>query len=333
MPVAKLIAPTTKQEISKLRVAAYCRVSSNSADQRNSFATQEHVYTKYIAEKPEWELVDIFADEGLSGMKADNRPEFQRMLRMCELRQIDLILTKSVSRFARNVKEALNYTRKLKLLGVGVQFEEEGINTLAMADEMKKAGAFKEYAGEFWTAPETRPYMRVRYTYFDVLISCGMMRQAISEGQRLLELCESDDLGVRYQLMHLYVFMEDEMHALALHKQFDSYEETQMLLPLAVLYYKLNQFDKAADYIKRLAKANKDTKKFLRAAAHDELDDYIDELNPYGYQPFTMEELLDELMKSSYLFDSVPYFFAWASKVLATKPASKKSAGKPHLLN
>ena len=118
MPVAKLIAPTTKQEIPKLRVAAYCRVSSNSADQRNSFATQERVYTKYIAEKQEWELVDIFADEGLSGMKADNRPEFQRMIRMCELRQIDLILTKSVSRFARNVKEALNYTRKLKQLGI-----------------------------------------------------------------------------------------------------------------------------------------------------------------------------------------------------------------------
>lgn len=198
---------------------------------------------------------------------------------------------------------------------------------------MKEAGAFKEYTGEFWTAPETRPYMRVRYTYFDVLISCGMMRQAISEGQRLLELCESDDLGVRYQLMHLYVFMEDEMHALALHKQFDSYEETQMLLPLAVLYYKLNQFDKAEDYIKRLAKANKDTKKFLRAAAHDELDDYIDELNPYGYQPFTMEELLDELMKSSYLFESVPYFFTWANKVLTAKSASKKNIGKPHLLN
>ena len=136
MPVAKLIVPTTKQEIPKLRVAAYCRVSSNSADQRNSFATQERVYRKQITENPDWELVDIFADEGLSGMKADNRPEFQRMIRMCELRQIDLILTKSVSRFARNVKEALNYTRKLKLLGIGVQFEEDGINTLAMADEM-----------------------------------------------------------------------------------------------------------------------------------------------------------------------------------------------------
>ena len=136
MPVAKLIAPTTKQEIPKLRVAAYCRVSSNSADQRNSFATQEHVYTKYIAEKPEWELVDIFADEGLSGMKADNRPEFQRMIRMCELKQIDLIITKSISRFARNTKDALAYVRKLKLLGVGVQFEKEGISTLSMGDEM-----------------------------------------------------------------------------------------------------------------------------------------------------------------------------------------------------
>ena len=199
--------------------------------------------------------------------------------------------------------------------------------------QMEKTGAFKEYAGEFWTAPETRPYMRVRYTYFDVLISCGMMRRAIDEGQRLLELCENDNLGVRYQLMHLYAYMEDELHALALHKQFDSYEETQMLLPLAVLYYKLNQLDKAEDYIKRLAKVNKGAKKFLRAAARDQLYDYMDEMSPYGYQPFTMEELLDELMKSSYLFDSVPYFFVWASKVLATKTSAKKSAGKPELLH
>ena len=199
--------------------------------------------------------------------------------------------------------------------------------------QMEKTGAFKEYAGEFWTAPETRPYMRVRYTYFDVLISCGMMRRAIDEGQRLLELCENDNLGVRYQLMHLYAHMEDELHALALHKQFDSYEETQMLLPLAVLYYKLNQFDKAEDYIKRLAKVNKGAKKFLRAAARDQLYGYMDEMSPYGYQPFTMEELLDELLSASYLFDSVPYFFPWASKALAAKTSAKKSAGKPKLLH
>ena len=79
MPVAKLIAPTTKQEIPKLRVAAYCRVSSNSADQRNSFATQERVYTKYIAEKQEWELVDIFADAAvIIGLKTIRLKKFQK---------------------------------------------------------------------------------------------------------------------------------------------------------------------------------------------------------------------------------------------------------------
>lgn len=136
MPQAKLISPISKQEIQIVRVAAYCRVSSNSADQLNSYATQIKVYTKMIKNKSEWEMVDIFADEGISGLSAEKRPEFQRMIRMCELRQIDLIITKSVSRFARNVKEALSYVRKLKLLGVGVQFEKEGINTLSLGDEM-----------------------------------------------------------------------------------------------------------------------------------------------------------------------------------------------------
>ena len=81
-------------------------------------------------------MVEIFADEGLSGMKAANREQFQRMIQMCELHQIDMIITKSVSRFARNVKEALEYCRKLKLLGIGVKFEKEGVFTLSMADEM-----------------------------------------------------------------------------------------------------------------------------------------------------------------------------------------------------
>ncbi len=136
MQKAKLISPVTKQGIKRTRVCAYCRVSTNSADQLNSYAAQIRVYTKMIKEHPEWELVEIFADEGISGMKADNREEFQRMIRLCELKQIELILTKLVSRFARNVKEALSYVRELKLLGVGVQFEKEGINTLSMGDEM-----------------------------------------------------------------------------------------------------------------------------------------------------------------------------------------------------
>lgn len=136
MAQAKLISPISRQVYERTKVAAYCRVSSNSADQLNSYAAQIKAYTKKIKSNDAWELVDIFADQGLSGMKAENRVEFQRMIGMCERRQIDLIITKSVSRFARNVKEALEYVRKLKLLGIGIQFEKEGIYTLALGDEM-----------------------------------------------------------------------------------------------------------------------------------------------------------------------------------------------------
>ena len=194
--------------------------------------------------------------------------------------------------------------------------------------QMEKTGAFKEYAGEFWTAPETRPYMRVRYTYFDVLISCGMMRRAIDEGQRLLELCENDNLGVRYQLMHLYAHMEDELHALALHKQFDSYEETQMLLPLAVLYYKLNQFDRAGAYLNRLAAVNKDTKKFLRLAVKKDMSAMLAEREWYGYQPMTIQELVEEFLDSMYLFRNVPFFFEWAQQYLRAQTAAKRKKSK-----
>lgn len=136
MPDIKLISPVTHQAVRKLRVAAYCRVSSNSADQLNSYSRQVRVYSELINQNPDWEMVEVFADEGISGTSADARPEFMRMIQMCELRKIDLIVTKSVSRFARNVKEGLEYVRELKLLGIGVQFEKEGINSLALGDEM-----------------------------------------------------------------------------------------------------------------------------------------------------------------------------------------------------
>lgn len=130
------IDPQKQQSKGKIRVAAYCRVSSSSADQLNSYARQISVYRALIEGRSEWTLVDIFADEGITGTSVEKRTEFLRMIKMCELRMIDLIVTKSVSRFARNVKEALEYVRKLKLLGVGVMFEKEGINTQSMADEM-----------------------------------------------------------------------------------------------------------------------------------------------------------------------------------------------------
>lgn len=136
MATVTVISPVTGKPVEHKRVAAYCRVSTNSADQQNSYNTQVRYYTRYIKSRTEWTLVDIFADEGLSGTSSEKRENFQRMITMCERKQIDLVVTKSVSRFARNVKETLEYVRKLKLLGIGVVFEKEGINTLSMGDEM-----------------------------------------------------------------------------------------------------------------------------------------------------------------------------------------------------
>ena len=120
----------------KLRVAAYCRVSSDSDDQLNSFAAQNRYYTTLIASKDNWALVDIYADEGITGTSAQKRADFQRLMADCRRGLIDRVLTKSVSRFARNTKECLEAIRELKALGIGVQFEKEHLDTATMSGEM-----------------------------------------------------------------------------------------------------------------------------------------------------------------------------------------------------
>ena len=109
----------------KLRVAAYARVSSDSTDQLNSFLAQINHYSTYISSHEEWSFVDLYADEGISGTSAAKRPEFQRLVADCRRGLIDLVLCKSISRFARNSKDCLETLRELKNLGVGVYFEEQ----------------------------------------------------------------------------------------------------------------------------------------------------------------------------------------------------------------
>ena len=93
----------------KLNVAAYCRVSSETDEQQNSYQVQIEYYTNYILSNPEWNLVGIFADEGISGTQTKNRTEFNRMIRMCKKKKIDLVLCKSTSRFARNTVDCLDH--------------------------------------------------------------------------------------------------------------------------------------------------------------------------------------------------------------------------------
>ncbi len=117
------------------KVAAYCRVSTEQENQQNSYSTQISYYTDYITRNPDWQLVGIYADEGISGTRTKNRTQFNRMIRAARRKKIDLILCKSISRFARNTVDCLDYVRELKSLGVTVIFEKENINTSSMSSE------------------------------------------------------------------------------------------------------------------------------------------------------------------------------------------------------
>lgn len=133
---AKRSVVVDKEKYQQKRVAAYCRVSTDSDEQLNSYKTQKAVYTDMISTRTDWRLVDIYADEGISGTRADKRPDFQRMIDDCLKGKIDYIITKSVSRFARNTVDCLDYVRMLKARGIGIYFEEQNIDTLKNDSEL-----------------------------------------------------------------------------------------------------------------------------------------------------------------------------------------------------
>ena len=114
----------------KVRVAAYCRVSTDQEEQLSSYENQIKYYKTMIEEHPEYELADIYADEGISGTNTKKRAEFNRMISDCRKRKIDRVVTKSISRFARNTLDCLNYVRELQALNIAIIFENENINTL-----------------------------------------------------------------------------------------------------------------------------------------------------------------------------------------------------------
>ena len=142
----------TAQETVKrqLRVAAYCRVSTDDEEQLTSYEAQQNYYTDKIMTNRDWTMAGIFADEGITGTSARKRPEFLRMIRMCKQKKIDIVLTKSISRFARNTVDCLNYIRALRALGIAVIFEKENINTLEADSEIliTMLGAFAQSESE-----------------------------------------------------------------------------------------------------------------------------------------------------------------------------------------
>ena len=120
-----------------LQVAAYCRVSTDKEDQANSFEAQQRYFREYIQRQPDWELQGIYADDGFSGTSTNKRVEFNKMLHAAELGQIDLIVSKEVSRFTRNTVDALQITRELRRRGVGVLFLNDSLDTRTNDGELR----------------------------------------------------------------------------------------------------------------------------------------------------------------------------------------------------
>ncbi|NLH36174.1 MAG: recombinase family protein, partial [Lactococcus chungangensis] len=137
IPARRRVGNTVKMEDKpKLRVAAYCRVSTDSDEQATSYETQIEHYTNFIQKNEEWQLSGVFADDGISGTNTKKRDEFNRMIEECMAGNIDMIITKSISRFSRNTLDCLKYIRLLKEKNIAVYFEKENINSLDSKGEI-----------------------------------------------------------------------------------------------------------------------------------------------------------------------------------------------------
>lgn len=137
IPARRRVGNTVNKEVKpKLKVAAYCRVSTDSDEQATSYEAQVEHYTNFIQKNDEWEFAGIFADDGISGTNTKKREEFNRMIEECMAGHIDMIITKSISRFARNTLDCLKYIRQLKEKNIPVFFEKENINTMDSKGEV-----------------------------------------------------------------------------------------------------------------------------------------------------------------------------------------------------
>ena len=183
---------------------------------------------------------------------------------------------------------------------------------------LEKQGFFEDDCiGEFWHMIETRPYMRLRDQYVSMLVELGKLRKAAAEAEGMIRLCTQDNLGVRFTLMHLYAALEEADAAEALLKKYSEHDECQMLLALTLLYYKLDDTDKAEKYLRRLTKANKETRAFIRDLFSDQLKRKLSVIQEKGgYSPFSEEELIMAYSENEDVYTGAPLFFRWMAKAL-----------------
>ena len=187
--------------IRRKRVAAYARVSSGKDSMIHSLSAQISYYNHYIGNRGDWELAGIYADEGITGTK-EKRPEFQRMLSDCRAGKIDMILTKSVTRFARNTVTILEAARELKALGIDIYFEKEDIHTLSADGELMLTLLASFAQEESWSASENMKWrIRKKFERGHLANAC-MLGYRLKDG--ILQIVPEEAKTVR-QIFHDYL--------------------------------------------------------------------------------------------------------------------------------
>jgi site-specific DNA recombinase len=200
IPAIKRVGNSRKEdETPKLRVAAYCRVSTDSDEQASSYGVQIEHYTEFIKKNSEWEFAGIFADDGISGTNTKNRDEFNRMIDECMAGKIDMVITKSISRFARNTLDCLQYIRKLKDKNVAVYFEKENINTLdAKGEIMLTIMASLAQQESQSLSQNVKLGYQYRYQQGEVMVNCSrFLGYTKDENKRLVIVPEEAEIVKR----------------------------------------------------------------------------------------------------------------------------------------
>ena len=279
----------------------------------------EHA-TEDMDEKELDELCRKFMDEyndnlpgPLTEKTAKTADDFLELAYDAEDEKVALKHVKKALKLDPDNLDAAMFKIDLECLG---QIERlEKLEVLAKAGDhlMNEKGYMTdEDIGHFWGILATRPYMRVRRRYADELLMCGMLRKGIAEFEDMLRLCDSDNLGNRFILMHLYAYFEEDEKALALYKHYQGDHEPQMMLPLSILYFKKGDLKAAAKYLKKLAAVNEDTAEFVGAVLSGAIDDIYEEMSGFGYRPRTIEELVTAYMDNELLYDGSLAYFIWA---------------------
>lgn len=234
---------------------------------------------------------------------------------------------------ANSKREALKYAKKALKMDKSCLDAEVLIADLSIDDpeklkakyerlikkaekSLKEEGIFDEDSiGHFWGIMETRPYMRLRGLYLKLIVSMGKLKKAVSQCQELLELSSSDNLGVRYTLINLYAYFEDEINAMKIYKNYKE-DSTSMLMPIVIMYYKMDNLKMAEKYLKKLSQINKDIFKFIYNLDDFDVAKMEDVIDSGMYAPDSIDEIIINLADNQYLYGSSDTFLIWLSQSL-----------------